>query len=220
MEITNLSTEEEVDLIKRSTKKIKVESDVNSSSKEQNSEMIQDHEQQNSESTEPISLSYKESLMQQPGMPKEPLFEINDIVFPHEDSEEERDLIHEEHHQGETPNGISNNGNIDQGISNSQENPMQNDQVNNNRQESPMQQNINSNNADDPSNIHPETPDNPYGPWMLVKRPPRRRINGNQDKDKEKGVKSTGSRFNILDCTEENSDSEEKEVAKPVQVPE
>ncbi|KAJ1416605.1 hypothetical protein SESBI_17185 [Sesbania bispinosa] len=94
------------------------------------------------------------------------------------------------------------------------------EQVDSSNQESPMQQNAYEESADDSSLLHHTTPQNPYGPWMLVKRPPRKRLSGNQDKDREKGAKATGSRFNILKTTDEPTETVEAEITAPVQIPE
>ncbi|KAJ1396650.1 hypothetical protein SESBI_32404 [Sesbania bispinosa] len=161
---------------KKSTKKINVNSDTT---------VLPDDSQQHSDAKDTTSLSYKESLMQQTGMPKEPLLEVDDIIFPHEESEEERDLIQEEHL------------------------PFIDLCPRNDYDES----------ADDSSLLHHTTPQNPYGPWMLVKRPPRRRLSGNQDKEREKGAKATGSRFNILEMVDEPTETVETEITAPVQIP-
>ncbi|KAJ1390224.1 ribonuclease H [Sesbania bispinosa] len=70
--------------------------------------------------------------------------------------------------------------------------------------------------AEDASFLHNTTPQNPYGPWMLVKRPPRRRLSGNHDKDREKGVMATGSRFNVLGKENEPTETAQPEIEEPI----
>ncbi|KAJ1428135.1 hypothetical protein SESBI_09138 [Sesbania bispinosa] len=93
MEIPNLSTQE-LDLINRSTKKIKVTNGENSlpggSAQPQGEDFSIQQDQPASN-----SISYKESLLQQIGLQQEQIFEVDDIIFPHEDSEEEKYLFQE-----------------------------------------------------------------------------------------------------------------------------
>ncbi|KAJ1404454.1 hypothetical protein SESBI_26554 [Sesbania bispinosa] len=64
--------------------------------------------------------------------------------------------------------------------------------------------------------IHNQSEKGPYGPWMLVKRPPRRKKDFQKDNKSQKDSEpERGSRFALLQNSEKDIDTNEADFSQP-----
>ncbi|KAJ1405138.1 hypothetical protein SESBI_26080 [Sesbania bispinosa] len=215
MEQPKLSLQES-DLYLRSRKKVKIGDGEEDHADADQHSMEEEEGDKSATPTQQHHVSYKESLLNQIGLQDQPLFEVDDVVFPGESTDEERTAMEEETHQVKKSRNTTEDNNQTNSSTKNEIRPK--GPQDNQDSSSHMIQDQHSDPTTSMGTAQSGTPlkDSEeigvYGPWMLVKKVPRKKPQGKpisapyQQPSYQPNSPDMGTRFSLLNTSEEEID--------------